>query len=1281
MRILSWAQCLTMAGLATVWSASPADRLLADDVVSIWLTDPKPKYIQRAPVTGLRGECYADVAAAGSSEIYLLIERQCDHFYWDGQGNWVPEERKLDTHFDDPLSWWTPFFVDILIASMINAQVDGLLSWHSNDINYPAWENLSDGMYKYRYRIERANHFGEESTSILYDFTPPQAQFTNQKPEKVYATWPTVVGDATDPATDNECSLRGRSGLDFMDYSFQRCLAEPSARNSEQGQVRFGGSTYESWTLPRPYRMPLLSGWYEVGWFLRDRANHYTECTDWLVFGIDTGSPQSVSFNFPAVNATIAGFTFFSGLAADDNEGMGIDHVDVRIRRYAGGVYWDGVTRTWTEEPHALATEKQSTGVDVSSWGKHLRPRPAAFSWLCRSNLPAASELENGAYTVQALAYDQAGHSITGALPLTLTLTQPNVFFSIPSNGAVFAEGLGPFCGYSVLGAGLSITQALLRVYRHPTPATTRYWNGTAWTDTPSDITGTVNPSIYQTWRYDGAMPSTADEFPDGLYYLSSTVRDNGGNEGTTVIEVRGDSTAPDAPMVIWPSNNAVVAEIEGIQGWAIDTANGSGIGRVTMALRYPADGAWRYWNGVGSWLYSYTSFDCGIDGTNWAYGGGLPAGNKLLQTNYEVIVGCADRAGYPSGTRQTAFSVIYTAPDLSSMNISTYSAHVTFPMPGGTVTPPFGSNTLRDIFYSIRRSSDGWYWNGSAWESNYFRAQGAFQGDDARRAPAAVPNQVQWIGQITLPQDADAQVGDYVVDAEATDVAGNTARSNTEFSLILANPQPVLDSLEPSHVPAGSQYARLVLHGSNFITDSLVLWDENVRTGDYVNANEMIVYIGSNMLAYAGAMHGVSVRNPEPGGGDSFPQFFEVDPAVLPAVNDLFADRIPFPAATMHWTNTGNNIGATVEGGEPVPLFQRLPAHSVWWCWGCTNNGLVTISTMGSDFDTLLAAYTGTDISNLTLIAANDDYVGGSSQVSFYPDLGYSVQICVDGYMGATGCVELSINQELGTNAPVLTRLEPPYVVAGAGAGINVHARGTHFDATTTVLWDGADEKISSTYRVDGRDVYAHLYNEHMLVPTQAMVSVYNLDEYGGRQYSGELPFYVLAENPPAPILRSLAPNRVRPDASSFVLTLAGENFINGCQLLWNGTGYDPETWSATQLTWTVDYSLFRWQELSIAVAVSNPPPAGGQSDALPLVFQTPASVLLFQDVQFDADRRKAMRMSGPSGMWEVQRSTNLTDWTSISTNDGSFGFADIIDTAPQPAGVQFYRGVQPDF
>lgn len=127
---------------------------------------------------------------------------------------------------------------------------------------------------------------------------------------------------------------------------------------------------------------------------------------------------------------------------------------------------------------------------------------------------------------------------------------------------------------------------------------------------------------------------------------------------------------------------------------------------------------------------------------------------------------------------------------------------------------------------------------------------------------------------------------------------------------------------------------------------------------------------------------------------------------------NDNFSDRITLSGHLI--TITALNTYATKEPGEPNHADDPGGA-SLWWSWRPPFSGIATITTDGSNFDTTLAIYTGTSISNLVKIIDNNDrdFIGGdfSSAVTFYALSNMTYQIAVDGFQGATGLIKLNIN------------------------------------------------------------------------------------------------------------------------------------------------------------------------------------------------------------------------------------------------------------------------------
>lgn len=133
---------------------------------------------------------------------------------------------------------------------------------------------------------------------------------------------------------------------------------------------------------------------------------------------------------------------------------------------------------------------------------------------------------------------------------------------------------------------------------------------------------------------------------------------------------------------------------------------------------------------------------------------------------------------------------------------------------------------------------------------------------------------------------------------------------------------------------------------------------------------------------------------------------------AAAPA--DSFAAAVEIFRDTRY---SSNNIGATAEAGEDSLGYGE---NSVWFRWTADATEQITVSLFGSDFDTALFVYTGTDVSSLTLIADNDDFdfdgdgiYESQSRVDFPASTGVEYKICVRGYdSGSEGNIKLALHR-----------------------------------------------------------------------------------------------------------------------------------------------------------------------------------------------------------------------------------------------------------------------------
>jgi len=133
----------------------------------------------------------------------------------------------------------------------------------------------------------------------------------------------------------------------------------------------------------------------------------------------------------------------------------------------------------------------------------------------------------------------------------------------------------------------------------------------------------------------------------------------------------------------------------------------------------------------------------------------------------------------------------------------------------------------------------------------------------------------------------------------------------------------------------------------------------------------------------------------------------------VIGPINDNFQNAINLTGNSGVLSSTSGNAvtnrNATKQAGEPFHAGNGGGA-SVWYKLTSATTRRVSISLAGSNFDTLLAVYTGTAVNALTLVAQNDDASASTntSRVSFTASAGVTYRIAVDGFNGAQGNIVL---------------------------------------------------------------------------------------------------------------------------------------------------------------------------------------------------------------------------------------------------------------------------------
>jgi len=246
-----------------------------------------------------------------------------------------------------------------------------------------------------------------------------------------------------------------------------------------------------------------------------------------------------------------------------------------------------------------------------------------------------------------------------------------------------------------------------------------------------------------------------------------------------------------------------------------------------------------------------------------------------------------------------------------------------------------------------------------------------------------------------------------------------------------------------------------------------------NPNNGWAYGSINFINYAGSNILSsYAGeTVDLLFLAQLDPVYGN-LAQFNIDDVSLVVGTTADIPSNDDFTNATVISPNGITNIITTTYASREnlEPEIDGNPGgHSLWWTWTAPAIGTVSISTSDNNFTTLLAAYTGSSISNLTVVT---NYIGtrsgtGATHVTFAVSPGTQYQITVDGYSGQSGSAVFAL-------AFVSDKIPPQVAIKSPKAGADVTnstvlAQGTASDnvAVAAVLFQLANANGTNAWQL----------------------------------------------------------------------------------------------------------------------------------------------------------------------------------------------------------------------
>lgn len=412
---------------------------------------------------------------------------------------------------------------------------------------------------------------------------------------------------------------------------------------------------------------------------------------------------------------------------------------------------------------------------------------------------------------------------------------------------------------------------------------------------------------------------------------------------------------------------------------------------------------------------------------------------------------------------------------------------------------------------------------------------------------------------------------------------------------------------------------------------------------------------------------------------------------------NDFFVTAITLSGTS--GTNSINSLKATKEIAEPNHA-DNAGGKSIWWKYQPDFDGVLSLTTSNSTFDTLLAVYEGNTVGNLTALAYNDDAavgIGGVSALRLPVRSNTVYQIAVDGYDGVAGAVFLRHNlsaapiYRLTVNSAVGGSTTPGSkdVIAGDTVAVTANpASGYTFD-----IWEGDVISVNNPVSVVMNGDRTLIPHFRAVAPTDGFESG-NLTGLGWT--SGGSQSWVVQTNVTANGSFAARSGAITHGQTSSLL-LNGTfrdgnvafNYRVSSELGWDFLsvlldGAQLQQWSG-EVAWSsysfpisagphsIEWRYAKDQNNSVGLDAAfidnvNLPVAVGINASSPaqLLVRRLSDGTVFVDGTGQVNQQ-----------YVVQVSTDLITWQDVSTQIATGGFFRFVDSASLTAPTRFYRAV----
>ena len=467
-----------------------------------------------------------------------------------------------------------------------------------------------------------------------------------------------------------------------------------------------------------------------------------------------------------------------------------------------------------------------------------------------------------------------------------------------------------------------------------------------------------------------------------------------------------------------------------------------------------------------------------------------------------------------------------------------------------------------------------------------------------------------------------------------------------------VTSPAPVVTSVVPARLRAGTGPGAMTLRGSGFNLFSVAYWNGAPQATSVVSATELQAQIAAADVLAAGAAAQVVVATPAPGGGTSAPLTVPIDPppSLVPsALTAAPSSRLTvtlangFGGATdwLGFATTGSAntsyltftyIGTGVTDRTWTVTVPSTPGSYEFRLF--LNNGYTRAATSATiTVDAAVnAAPTISSLSPASTPAGNPDFTLTVNGTGFAPasvvrwngaprpttfvsatQLRASIAAADIALIGQALVTVVSPAPGGGTSNVVPFAMTPPPILTVSASSV---APGATVTATLTNGAGGAQDWLAlastamantsyTTFTYVGAGVTTRTWT--VTLPSTPGPYEFRLFLNNGYTRAATSPTVTVSAGVNGvPSIVSLSPARASAGAGAFTLTVNGAGFATASEVRWNGAARPTTFVSATQLRCAITAADVAAPSTA-SVTVFSPAPGGGTSTAASFVVSPP--------------------------------------------------------------------------